>query len=134
MKFVLGTPVEVDDATFWFLPCAGVEAEIAAFYKQHAAQAENGEVTYDLEADTVPPEIAALFEKLFVQACRRWIGVEDEDGKPLECTTATREAAPTEVKLRAVLTYFAKLTEAGVTEAKGTSGDAPPTPPSGEGE
>jgi hypothetical protein len=102
MQVRLETRVEVDGATFWFGATDRTLAPLLILFKAHLA--ETGQET--LDEGKLPAHMIAPACALFIEGLRRWEGVTDGEGRPLECTAATVGDFPTLQKIRVAAAYL----------------------------
>lgn len=60
---------------------------------------------------SLPDELAEIYADMFVEGCRSWSGIEDADGKPLECNAVTRRQIPFSDKLALGTKYVQRLND-----------------------
>jgi len=102
MQVRLETRVEVEGATFWFGATDRTLGPLIAWLRLRVAR--TGEETLD-EKD-LPPEIITHMAELFTEGVKRWEGVTDEDGKPLDCNPLTILGFPTLQKITVAAAYL----------------------------
>ncbi len=96
---------------------------------------EYGDITIEIGGDTqIRPEVVEPLCRVFVEGCRAWEGVEDEDGKPIPCTDETRNAIPTADKLVIMAAYLNKLQELAEKRGPGREQHTAPSPSHEEAE
>jgi hypothetical protein len=102
MQVRLETRVEVDGATFWFGATDRTLAPLLVLFRAH--REETGQDRID--EGQLPPHLLAPACALFVEGVRRWEGVMDAEGRPLECTAASVGDFPTLQKIQVAAAYL----------------------------
>ena len=118
---VLELSISWESATFVFKP---VDELFLRFGK---AAEEEGEDT--LDTDNPPESMAGILCEMFLQGLVSWDGVEDKEGKPLECNEQNKAWFLTTDKLKIAGEYLAAL-EALEAKKEALAGQATSSMPS----
>lgn len=79
--------------------------------------------------ENMPDDFGATLADMFVEGVVAWEGVEDEEGKHLQCTGGTKRAIPYSVKVAVAERYLSRLDEVEAGKAPMPKPPTNSTPP-----
>lgn len=125
LLFKVPVPDLVDEGEeppiFWF---GATDKSFPRVLMAVQALAHSGIDIENLDVNAVPPQLAGILCELVIEGVRRWEGVENEDGGPLDCTPEAVAELPTVDKIIIGGTY---LVAWGELEEKKSALNSPPT-------